>query len=152
MSDTPAAAATSRATSDPNAVLTRLASQLRSEVEGMKRGLDIRMVTTFLDERQACRVGASDWPAQWILDERIYLNTGDARPAAHALVARHASEGWAVATLPAADGADEYTLRHDGFVIDIAAGREDGSLNIQTQAPCVESDGSVDDAPSPPAS
>jgi hypothetical protein len=129
--------------SDPDAVLNGLAAALHTEVDRLKRGLRMRTDTRFLDERQECRIGADDWPAQWILDERIYLNTTDARPAARILVAHQKRAGWSVQVRPPADGADQYVLSKAGFAISIAAGDNDGSLNLQTNGPCVNADGSV---------
>jgi len=140
----PAAATAPEGTAaDPAAVLARQAATLHTAVDGLRTGLTVRTTTKLIDERQPCQVSTSDWPAQWIFDQRMYLDDTDARPAGRAVVQRYHGLGWTVTTLPPTADADQYTLSRQGFVISLAAGSGDGSLNVETTGPCVESDGSV---------
>lgn len=41
------------------------------------------------------------------------------------------------------EGTDEYTFQHAGLVIALAAASDDGSLDVHTNGPCVNADGSL---------
>jgi hypothetical protein len=129
---------------DPEVVLKRSAEQLHTDVDAVRDGLPVRMIRRFLDERQQCELDATDiWPAQWILDQRIYLTVDDARLAGRSIAERFAANGWKVRTQPGAGDADQYTFHRRGYQITLAAARDDGSLNLQTNGPCVNADGTV---------
>jgi hypothetical protein len=131
-------------TPDSEVVLKRSAEQLRSAVDAVRAGLPVRMVNRFLDARQKCEPTATDiWPAQWILDQRIYLTVIDTRPAGRSVADRFAAQGWRVSRQTGATDADQYTFQRRGYEITLAAARDDGSLNLQTNGPCINADGTV---------
>ncbi|HEY6797496.1 MAG TPA: hypothetical protein VI248_22710 [Kineosporiaceae bacterium] len=134
---------------DPEVLLRRSAATLRAQVKRLREGLQVRVVNQFLDERQGCQLGSMDeWPAQWILDQRVYLTMTDARPAGRSIAERYTAEGWTVQKRLRTRTADQYTFERAGYVISISAASDDGSLNVQTNGPCIDADGMVTGASS----